>query len=288
MTPAERIPLLLRLTDALTAIDGVRKVELYLREFGFNLTSFEYWQGDLAGYVQSTLQDGIDGQLISLAEFLFGEGLQADPDPTCWRPGEFKLFLSHIAQRKEFVITLADALKLYGVHGFVAHEDIEPGQHWVTVIDEALMSCDALVAVLHPGFHESKWTDQEVGYVMGRGKFSVAIRAGLDPYGFLGLVQGIPGEQGRNSYEMAREIVKVLTSERRTMYLMQDALVNRLISSESFDMSNDLVDLLRQCPGLTKDHYLRLRDAQRTNSQVGRAHQVPGLLNPLADEYGRP
>lgn len=285
MTPAERIPLLLRLTDAVATLGDVRTVALYLGEFGFPMSGDELLYGVFSESVQSVLQRGTDEQLIGLAEFLFGDRTPIDGDLVGWRSGEFKLFLSHISQHKEFVVELANALKLYGVHGFVAHEDIDPGQEWVKVIDAALMTCDALVAVLHLGFHESKWTDQEVGYAIGRRKFTVAIRAGIDPYGFLSPVQGISGHQDRDVKEIAHEIVKVLTSELKTKYAMRDALVDRLVRSTSYPMSIELVDLLMQCPKLTKDQYFRLRDAERKNVQVGKCYTVPWLLDPLSEEY---
>src|SRR5262245_39848414 len=58
----------------------------------------------------------------------------------------------------------------------------------------ALRSAEALVALITTGFNGSKWTDQEVGFVMGRGKLVVSVR--LDntaPYGFIGRGQAING-----------------------------------------------------------------------------------------------
>lgn len=272
----------------MAVLDHVRTVELYLSEFGFPMTGSELRYGEFSESLQLVLQGGTDEQLIGLAEFLFGDRTPVEGDLVGWRPGEFKLFLSHISQHKEFVVKLAYALKLYGVHGFVAHEDIDPGQEWVKVIDAALMTCDALVAVLHLGFHESKWTDQEVGYVIGRRKFTVAIRAGIDPYGFLSPVQGISVNQDRDVKEIAHEIVKVLTSELKTKYAMRDALVDRLVRSVSFPMSIELVDLLIQCPKLTKDQYFRLREAERKNDQVGKCYTVHILLDPLSAEFDDP
>jgi hypothetical protein len=51
-------------------------------------------------------------------------------------------------------------LRSFGVSAFVAHENIEPTK-WQDEIEKALLSMNALAAILMPGFHESKWTDQE-------------------------------------------------------------------------------------------------------------------------------
>ena len=45
----------------------------------------------------------------------------------------------------------------------------------------------------HPGFPKSRWTDQEVGWALGRDVHVLPVRRGIDPYGFLGEVQGIQG-----------------------------------------------------------------------------------------------
>jgi len=185
-----------------------------------------------------------------------------------------------------FVSALSADLAQFGVHGFVAHEHIESGKQWAEVIRAGLLTCNALVAVMHDGFHDSKWTDQEVGFVMGQNKFAVAVRAGIDPYGFLGFVQGIPAPPQRTALEVAREVLRVLCAEPRTSFAMRDAMVNRLVVSLSWNQSNNIVDFLRQCPKITREQYASLRHAQRANVEVGNAFNVPSLLDPLVAEYG--
>lgn len=50
------------------------------------------------------------------------------------------------------------ALRDVAVDGFVAHEDIEPTSEWVTEIETALETCDALATFLTPTFHETHLT----------------------------------------------------------------------------------------------------------------------------------
>jgi nucleoside 2-deoxyribosyltransferase len=68
----------------------------------------------------------------------------------------------------------------------VAHSDIEPTAEWQTQIQTALATCDAFIALLHPDFQASDWTDQEVGFSMGRGVPTFAVRLGQVPYSFMG------------------------------------------------------------------------------------------------------
>src|SRR5207245_901609 len=77
-----------------------------------------------------------------------------------WPEGKFRLFLTHVSRHKASVSRLKDELKLRGVSGFVAHEDIEPSREWQDEIELALRSMHALAALITPDFHASLWADQ--------------------------------------------------------------------------------------------------------------------------------
>lgn len=136
--------------------------------------------------------------------------MAGEADGLSWREDRIRVFLSHIGAEKAFVSDVRDALVARGLDGFVAHEDIEPTDDWQNAIEAALKECDALVAFLHPGFHESNWTDQEVGFVLARGVPVVPVRLGNDPYGFIGRYQAIAGNDSPEA--LAQKIVEVLTT----------------------------------------------------------------------------
>lgn len=287
MTPAERLDTIKVVIAGLSGMEPSH-VYLHLMEFGFGAVGYDQWAqygGTVQEWVVEMVRLGEDHKLRGLADYITRAAPLVDESSLPWRVGEFRLFLSHIAEQKTYVSALSADLAGFGIHGFVAHEHIEPGREWAEVIRAGLLTCDALVAVLHPNFHQSNWTDQEVGYVMGQGKFAVAVRAGVDPYGFLGFVQGIPAPPTRTAPEVAREILRVLCTEPRTAAAVRDALVNKLVHAWSFNQSNSIVDFLRQCPKLSKDQYERLRQAQRSNVEVSGAFNVPSLLDPLRADY---
>ena len=105
-----------------------------------------------------------------------------------------RLFISHVSAHKVQAKQLKVALAGYGIAAFVAHEDIEPTAEWEAVIELALRSMDAMVALLTDTFHESNWTDQEVGFAMGLGKFLIPIRAPKTPYGLMARYQAMRGD----------------------------------------------------------------------------------------------
>jgi hypothetical protein len=110
-----------------------------------------------------------------------------------WLDGHLRLFVSHLAKHKKDAAILQRSLQSFHISAFIAHKDIEPTKKWQDEIELALSTADALVALLTPGFHQNKWTDQEIGFALGRGLPILSIRLGEDPYGFLGREQAIQG-----------------------------------------------------------------------------------------------
>jgi hypothetical protein len=152
-----------------------------------------------------------------------------------WTPDYFRLFLSHVATYKMQAQQLKNALNLYNVSCFVAHTDIKPTRAWQYEIEEALNTMDALAALLTTDFHQSKWTDQEVGFAMGRGILIIPLRYDYDPYGFIGKYQGytIRGKQVR---KVTEDIVSILATHKSTSLLMAKALVRRLEEAKGVHM----------------------------------------------------
>jgi TIR domain len=103
----------------------------------------------------------------------------------------FRLFVSHKAEVKAQVATLKTGLGKFGVSCFVAHVDIHPTKEWQDEIENALESMDGFVALLTPDYHDSSWTDQEVGFALARRVPIIAVRMGKVPYGFIGKFQAL-------------------------------------------------------------------------------------------------
>jgi hypothetical protein len=165
-----------------------------------------------------------------------------------WKPGMIRVFLSHISAEKVGVSKLKLALQKWGVDSFVAHEDIEPNMEWQKEIELALRSMHALVALLTLGFHESKWTDQEIGFAIGKGILVIPVRLGIDPYGFIGKQQGLPGKLDAQE-ALATNIVDLLLKHKTTDGKMREALVLSFEKTKSFDTAMNLLPGLK--PGVS-------------------------------------
>lgn len=138
-----------------------------------------------------------------------------DAIPNFWKPGYFKLFLSHISSYKVKASALKLSLEKYCISWFVAHEDIEPTKDWEYEIEKWLFTMDALCALLIEGFDTSNWTDQEVGAAIGQKKLVIPIIRDLNPYGFIWKYQGFRAKQ-KTIVEVADAIFKIVATNPKT------------------------------------------------------------------------
>jgi len=135
---------------------------------------------------------------------LFLDSITTSPD--FWKEGYFQLFISHLSSNKERMFHLKAALEQWGVSAFVAHVDIEPSREWRNEVEAGLETMDAMLVVVEPGFKDSDWCCQEVGYALGKKVEVLPICAGLDPFGFFGKYQGIQ-VKGKVPSEVAEKIM---------------------------------------------------------------------------------
>lgn len=177
-----------------------------------------------------------------------------------WDTEGFRLFLSHKTEVKRQAAALKEGLKLFGVSAFVAHEDIHPTRAWLDEIENALHSMDGFVAILTDGFHDSLWTDQEVGFALARGVPVIALRMGKDPYGFLGKFQALS-----TTWENAPEgIVKLLINRDR----MFSAYLHALRDCTDWNKGNVLSRILPNIEKLTEHQIDELVAVCNDNSEV--------------------
>jgi hypothetical protein len=153
---------------------------------------------------------------------------------------KIKIFLSHKAEYKKETADLKEHLERWGFSCFVAHEDIQPTKEWQNEIENALFSMDVLLALMTENFHDSDWTDQEMGVAVGRGVFTIPVKMGKDPYGFIGKYQAIIGSW-QKPILIVRGIYDVLASHNRFKDIMFKSLILNLEKTISFEGSHFLI-----------------------------------------------
>jgi hypothetical protein len=286
MTPSERIKLIKEITNRLGRDDWTM-VNVTLRQFGIRTIEPDDFYGGLSEYIPYMLEGNSDQTFIELAQHLeinLFESPSSIPDPSFWKKNFFKLFLSHISSFKKEAAELQKSLFSYGITSFVAHEDIEPTKEWQSEIEIALKTMDGLASLLTPGFHESKWTDQEVGVAIGRSVPILSIRYGLDPYGFIGKYQGLQGS-GKDLKQISKEILMVLLYNENSQQKMAYGLVHSFVESESYVESKEKIGVIEEAPYLSTELLQLLENSIKENSQVRGSWGVPESIKALKKKF---
>ena len=286
MTPSERLKIIKEISRKLSQEEW-RYVNVVLRQFNIQTMNPDDYYDGLFEYVADMVEEAPDQTLIELAQHLeipLSDTPSSIPTPEFWGKEKFKLFLSHISSFKKETAELQEELSAYGVSAFVAHEDIEPTKEWQNEIEKALKTMDGLAALLTDKFHESRWTDQEVGVAIGRCVPVIAVRFGLDPYGFIGKYQGLQG-LGKHMSKLAEEIVKILFANPNSQQQMINALVHSLGNSESFAQSKKIIELIESAPYLTDEQIKLLEKAVKENRQVRESFGVPDIVKSLKKKF---
>ena len=166
-----------------------------------------------------------------------GSSVPSDALSRIWGDENVRIFLSHKTEFKVETSKIKQAMVRCGISCFVAHEDIKPTEDWLKEIERALFSMDALVAILTEDFHDSEWTDQEVGVAIGRGVPLIAIRLGRDPYGLMGKGQGLSGCELADTEGMAAKIFEVLHNRLPDKSRLFEAVLAAYASSKTWEDS---------------------------------------------------
>lgn len=169
-----------------------------------------------------------------------------------WKPGYFRLFISHVSAFKVSASYLKNSLEIYGIDCFVAHEDITPSKEWEVEIENGLFTMDALCAIVVPEFSASQWCDQEVGIALGQHKFVISINKGANPYGFFGKFQALKSK--KTASEMATEVWKAISTNERTKDLYSEKLIGLILNVKNDPMCKMLLHVLDTYESIDKRH----------------------------------
>lgn len=284
LPPSQRVTLLKVIAERLSN-EKWQFIDTTLQQFGIETP--ESWSGFESDYIMRATQKAPDQTLIDLAQHLghkFGQPISPGVEPPFWRKDMLRLFVSHLATERAYAGELQETLFRFGISSFVAHNDIEPSSEWQMQIETALATCDALVALLHDKFHASKWTDQEIGFAMGRGVPTFAVRLGETPYGFIGRFQAFNGN-GKSIPNIARELFDCYRKHKQTESKMSEAVVSIFELSDSFATAKERMGYLEELQVWDPSFAARIRSAVQTNSQIDGSWGVPERVKKLLQKW---
>jgi hypothetical protein len=219
MRATDRLQLLERIGTELQRRYTFTEIDAFFAAVGIKTRDFEHGSSKRL-YAKEVLAYVPEPEVLQVAAELdlvpSGAPPQTSEPPANWKgTAQFRLFISHISKDKLIATRLKEALSRYNISGFVAHEDIHPTLAWQHEIERALHTMDAMVAVHTSGFSASYWTQQEIGFALGRGVKIISFKYGEDPTGFIGKHQALPRLK-RTADQIAEEINRLLEADPRT------------------------------------------------------------------------
>jgi hypothetical protein len=119
---------------------------------------------------------------------------------------------------------------------------------------------DAFVALLTKKYHNSKWTDQEVGFAVARSVPIIPVKLDIDPYGFIGRLQALSCDWGEAPLALAKLLIR--------QPQMVEAYIGALPKCLSFDQGNTLASVLPSIDTLSKEQADRLMNVFNDDSQL--------------------
>jgi TIR domain len=222
-------------------------------------------------FLELDVDEGVDWRKDSGLHVSEEKTVPADAEKRIWGERDhFRIFLSHVSKSKVEAAELKARLQLFGASCFVAHQDIEPETEWQNEIEVALASMHGFVVLLTDAFHESNWTDQEVGFALARRVPRVAVRLGTDPYGFIGKFQALAGSPWK---DCPVNIVKRFIKEDR----MCSAYLRAVKECPSYDAGNVLAGVFPAIERIPKNQIDELVAAFNRNFELRRSYGFNGI-----------
>ncbi|TRO90536.1 toll/interleukin-1 receptor domain-containing protein [Glycocaulis profundi] len=174
------------------------------------------------------------------------EPIARPEDVGLWRGNALRLFISHRDGDKELANTIASLLDPVGVSSFVAHDAIKPMREWQKEILNGLLTMEVMLVLLTDEFHESVWTNQEVGFALARNIPIVILKTGkVDPRGFISNKQAIkiPYEAVESEIHRLKQIIiKEVGHESRVKASLIDSFIGSANYSDAMTRLQSLVD----------------------------------------------
>jgi len=262
-------------------------IDLTLKQF--NLPTSNSWSGEDSAYVMRMIEKAPDATVIELSQHLgfdLNVSRASNIEPDFWDDGMFRLFISHLAANKKTAASIQSALRYFGISSFVAHNDIMPTTEWEDQIELALSTCDALIALLYDKFHESNWTDQEIGFAMGRGVPACSVLFGQRPYGFIGRFQAFNGNS-KSVDVLAKEIFDAFRKNKQTQSRMSGILIRQFEESNTFAQAKDRIGYLEELDVWETSFSNRVLAANDNNTQVSGSWGVSDRVKQLATKWSK-
>lgn len=197
----------------------------------------------------------------------------ANPDSlSFWKSGLARVFISHRDIYKKEARELSDALSVYGMSCFVAHDTIKPLTTWRNEILKGLQTMEVMLAFITDDFGDSLYCNQEIGYALGKSTPIVSLQLSRKaPPGFISETQAVRASIDR-PIEAARKLFPVLGEVLGRERRLDDVLIRNFIASPSYSEAKSRFELMNaHVPQLSPGQEAMIVEGFRDNDQLNKA-----------------
>jgi hypothetical protein len=192
------------------------------------------------------------------------------------KPENLRVFISHRDLDKIEASLIKSELTKYNVSCFVAHMDIDVSEEWLKEILRGLQTMDVFVTYMTNSFFESVWTNQEVGFALGRNIPIIPIKNMKNPEGFVSILQAQKYEKSNFCFDFISFVIESRSLPGWLKSKLIDGLVASLGDSSSWGESAAVYKLLKKASSLTDRQVEGVVNAFNSNSQVNQCIAVGG------------
>ena len=191
------------------------------------------------------------------------------------------VFISHSHRDHKIADLIKYDLERFGVSAFIAHVDIAPSLEWREEIVKQLEACNLVIALLTTAFQESKWTDQECGIAISKGKPILPLAIELMPYGFLEQFQAQPWEP-MNVAQRRGELIRNVTER---LAVSPEVIVRTFEKSDSWEDAGIAARLIVDRTDFKPEHVNRIAKAWVENDQINGSFASRPMLDTFFDQH---
>lgn len=194
-----------------------------------------------------------------------------------------RAFLSYSHKDRELAHHLKDELKEFGVEAFLAHDDIPVSERWRRAILKNLRNCELFIPILTEAYTKSKWTDQEAGFALAKGKRIVPLKVDVTPYGLIEVYQALRLRQVR-PIETCWRIMESLKERESLRQKVREGVISSFLKSSTFEIaSKNLTQLVKFRP-FTSEQLVEIVKTSSRNQNIYGCHGAQRHMEVLLED----
>ena len=193
-------------------------------------------------------------------------------------------FISYASDIRRTAGRIKEYLDQFGFNCFLAHEDILPQTVWPDAILRALKRCNLFLPLLTPGFIESFFCQQEIGFAYGRGVEILPVMINKAPMGMIADMQAV--RFNKNEFESSCwKIVKHVAKKESLAESVVDALVTWFGESHSYDIAAERAKRILNEFDFAPHQVRDIRRHIKRNSQIHETKEARDSIFKFIDRY---